>query len=62
MQAGVTPLIMAAMTGNTRVADRLLKSGADVNLKADNGITAVAAAHSRADTAMIAMLQKAGGK
>ena len=62
MQAGVTPLIMAAMTGNTRIADRLLQGGADVNLKADNGITALAAAQSRADTAMIDLLKKSGGK
>jgi len=44
------------------VVDRILKSGADVNLKANNGTTPLAAAHSRADTSLVALLEAAGGK
>jgi ankyrin repeat protein len=62
MQEGVTPLILAVMTGNAKVVERLLKSGADVNLKANNGTTPLAAAHSRADTSLVALLEAAGGK
>jgi len=42
-----------------KVVERLLKSGADVNLKANNGTTPLAAAHSRADTSLVALLEAA---
>jgi ankyrin repeat protein len=47
---GYTPLMYAAITGNSEIAFALLDRGADVNAQAKDGKTALALAQSQRDT------------
>jgi ankyrin repeat protein len=59
-QGGATPLIMVVKAGNLASAKRLVEMGADVNIKDQNGNSALRYALSRRDHDMSILLMKAG--
>ena len=59
---GVTPLMMCAKKGKLRIAEVLLKSGADPNIKDKIGSSALSRAEHNGDLEMIKMLKKYGAQ
>ena len=59
-QGGLTPLLFAALTGDTATARLLLDAGADVNEAAAASTTALAMAAHRGFTPLVAMLLERG--
>eukprot|EP00903_Cladosiphon_okamuranus_P019102 g17578.t1 len=59
-EKGVTPLIIAAGVGNSRVVRVLLDRGADVLVITDEGVTALHLSSGRGHVAIVKMLLKAG--
>ena len=59
---GMTPLMLAAMLGDTPIAEALLRAGANPNHPAPGGHTAMSIARERKDSGMEALLQRHGGR
>ena len=59
---GNTALMLAANRGFLDIVKRLLASGADVNIRAKDGWTALAAAEMIGDTEIAELIKKAGAK
>ena len=61
---GTTPLMIAAANGDTEIASMLLAKGADPNLRAAGGVTALRRAKERgaAGQEMVQLLQRSGAK
>lgn len=64
-QKGVTALMIAVARGTDRIVQVMLDLGADVNIKAENGVTALSIAKDKLssyNTEIIEMLKKSGAK
>lgn len=59
-QAGITPLMFAAKSGDTKEAHQLLASGANVNAQAEYGATALIFASSEGHTEIVKNLLEKG--
>jgi hypothetical protein len=59
---GITPLMAAALLGETGMAGSLLAAGANPNRPGPGGFTATSIARERSDIAMLKLLQSHGGK
>lgn len=59
---GMTPLMLAAMLGDSASAEALLKAGANPNRTGPGGDTAVSIARERRDAPMQALLQRYGAR
>ena len=61
-QAGLTPLISAALGGKADIAKLLVDKGVDVNAKSDNGMTPlmVAASQGHKEVAQLLLDNRAG--
>jgi hypothetical protein len=61
---GTTPLMIAAANGDTEIASMLLAKGADPNLRAAGGVSALRLARERgaAGNDMVQLLQRSGAK
>lgn len=59
---GYTPLMAAVMRGNQRIVQLLLERGADPNARGTGGVTALALARERDDTASAALLKQHGAR
>jgi hypothetical protein len=59
---GYTPLMAAVMRGNVRIVQLLLERGADPNARGPGGVTALALARERDDTASAALLEQHGAR
>jgi len=57
---GAIPIIMAASVGNISILNELIKSGADVNIKGKENVTALLIACSESDFRTIKILVKSG--
>lgn len=64
VRAGMTPLMWATVNehDNTGIIQAFLDKGADVNIKAADGSTALSWALKKGNTATVALLKKAGAK
>ena len=60
--SGYSPLHRAAVLGTTAIVEELLKAGADVNLKTDDGETALVYAEKRNRTSNAALILEYGGE
>jgi uncharacterized RDD family membrane protein YckC len=59
---GATPLMAAAMLGDARIAELLLKGGANANASAPNGDTALSLAREGRHEAVVGLLQRSGAR
>ena len=61
---GITPLMWAVYNehDNVDIVKAMLDKGANVNLKADDGSTALSWALKKGNTGTVALLKKAGAK
>ncbi|MGA2093146.1 MAG: ankyrin repeat domain-containing protein [Sedimentisphaerales bacterium] len=62
MTHGATALLWAARAGHTEVVNLLLEKGAEVNVKDNNGKTALGMAKLRSYADIVQLLEKAGAK
>ena len=62
MARGATALMAAVEAGNGRIAELLLKGGANPNLQGTDGQTAAAIARRRGDDSMAGLLVRYGGR
>jgi len=63
-QLGFTPLIWAAYNehDNVNIIQAIIDKGADINIKSNDGSTALSMAQKKGNTPTVALLQKAGAK